>query len=91
MRYFTCGALFLAAFLLAACGGKDESDDGGGTDAPALVALEGEGWYGEPPEGQLPPLTQKSTATFATAFCASMVILLGVLPGPFLSGIFRLS
>lgn len=47
--------------------------------------------YMEPePEGQLPPLSQKATATFATAFCASMVLLLGVLPGSFLDGVFRL-
>ena len=48
--------------------------------------------YMEPePEGQFPPLTQKASATFATAFCASMVLLLGVLPGSFLEGIFRIS
>lgn len=47
--------------------------------------------YMEPePEGQLPPLSQKSSATFATAFCAAMVLLLGVLPGPFLEGVLRL-
>jgi NADH-quinone oxidoreductase subunit N len=41
--------------------------------------------YMEPaPEGVAPPTAQRDTATFATAFCAAMVVLLGVLPGAFL-------
>lgn len=45
--------------------------------------------YMEPaPEGVAPPMTQRSSATFATAFCAAMVVLLGVLPGSFLGRVF---
>ncbi len=45
--------------------------------------------YMEPePEGQAPPMIQRGSATFATAFCAAMVVLLGVLPGAFLGSVF---
>jgi NADH:ubiquinone oxidoreductase subunit 2 (subunit N) len=40
------------------------------------------------PEGQAPPMTQRAHATFATGFCAAMVVLLGVLPGVFLDSLF---
>ena len=42
------------------------------------------------PEGQLPPLGQDASATFATAFCAALVLILGLFPGAFLDGVFRL-
>ena len=45
--------------------------------------------YMEPePEGVAPPMTQRGSATFATAFCAAMVVLLGVVPGAFLGSVF---
>jgi len=41
--------------------------------------------YMEPaPEDKAPPMTQLDSATFVTAFCAGMVLVLGVLPGAFL-------
>ncbi|MCP3916078.1 MAG: NADH-quinone oxidoreductase subunit N [bacterium] len=40
------------------------------------------------PDGLLPPMSQRGTAIFATAFCVVMVLCLGVLPGAFVGRVF---